>query len=89
MNTLLNTLAKFATGQNIVILLALLIAINVWVLPAIYPPFETLDLQSSYTPDGAYNLVSSYGQTGRPYYAVIELTLDLVYPAISALFFSS
>ncbi len=88
MNTLLNTLAKFATGKNILILLALLIAINIWALPAIYPPFETLDLQSSYTPDQAYNLISSYGQTGRSYYAVIELTLDLVYPAISALFFS-
>ncbi len=88
MHTLLNLLTKWATGKNILLLFVLLIVINVWVLPAIYPQFDTLDFQSSYTPDGAYNLISSYGQAGRQYYAVVELTLDVVYPIISALFFS-
>ncbi len=88
MHTLLNVLTKWATGKSILFLFVLLIVINIWVLPAIYPPFETFDLRSSYTADEAYNLIASYGEQGRQYYAVIELTLDLVYPIINALFFS-
>jgi hypothetical protein len=43
---------------------------------------------SSYTPDKAFQLISSYGEQGRQYYAVIEVTLDLVYPLVTALLFS-
>jgi hypothetical protein len=65
------------------------IAVNVFVLPAIYPSFETLDMQSSYSPERAYQLIGSYGEEGRQYYAIIELTLDVIYPILSALFFSA
>ncbi len=88
LDNLTNILGKLATRKNIIIFLILMIVANVVVIPLIYPQFETLDLQSSYTPDGAFNLISSYGAQGRLYYAVIELTLDLVYPLISALLFS-
>jgi hypothetical protein len=33
-------------------------------------------------------LISSYGEQGRQTYAIIEATLDLVYPFVSALLFS-
>ncbi len=88
LDNLTNILGKLATGKNIIILLILMIVANAVVIPLIYPQFETLDLQSSYSPDGAYNLISSYGEQGRLHYAVIELTLDLFYPLISALLFS-
>ncbi len=85
---LLDLLTKLATGKWIVLLLLLIIAINAVVLPAIYPP-DTLDVQSSYSLEKAYQLIGSYGEEGRQYYVLLELTLDLVYPVINALFFSS
>jgi len=86
---LIELLTKLATGRLIILFLFLVVAINVFALPAIYPRFETLDLQSSYSPDKAYQLISSYGEEGRQYYAFIELTLDVIYPLLSALLFSS
>lgn len=85
---LLALLTKLATGWWILVFLLLVIAINAYVLPAIYPP-DTLDIQSSYSPEKAYQLISSYGEQGRQYYALIELTLDLIYPILAALMFST
>jgi len=84
----IDLLTKLANGWLIIVFLLLVIAINAYVVPAIYPP-ETLDVQSSYSPERAYQLIGSYGEEGRQYYVLIELTLDIVYPLISALFFSS
>jgi hypothetical protein len=86
---LIEFLSKLATGRLIILFLFLVVAINVFVVPAIYPRFETLDLQSSYSPEKAYQLITSYGEEGRQYYALIELTLDVIYPLLNALFFSS
>lgn len=85
---LLALLTRLSTGALIVTLLVLIIGINRFVLPAIYPP-DTLDVQFSYSPERAYQLIDSYGKEGRQYYVLIELTLDAVYPLILALFFSS
>jgi hypothetical protein len=84
----MEALSKLTTGRNILILLVLFLLANFVVIPAIYPKFETLDTLSSYTPGKAYDLISSYGTQGRQSYAVIEVTLDLVYPFITALMFS-
>ena len=84
----MKTLTKLATGRNIVILLLLFLLANLVVVPAIYPKFQTLDTLISYTPHEAYQLITSYGDQGRQTYLLIELTLDLVYPFISALMFS-
>jgi hypothetical protein len=81
-------LTKYATGWNILILLALFLLANFVLVPAFYPKFQTLDTLSSYTPDQAFKLISSYGAQGRQTYAIIECTLDLVYPFVSALLFS-
>lgn len=79
---------KLANGRIILLLLFLFLLANLVIIPAIYPKFETLDMLSSYTPGKAYDLISSYGEQGRQSYAVIEVTLDLVYPFITALMFS-
>jgi len=88
-NKLIDLLTNLATGRLVMVFLSLLIVINVFALPVIYPRFETLDIQSSYSPEKAYQLIDSYGEEGRQYYALIELTLDVIYPLVSALLFSS
>ena len=80
--------SKLANGKVIFFLLFLFLLANFIVIQAIYPKFQTLDTLSSYTPDKAFQLISSYGEQGRQYYAVIEVTLDLVYPLVTALLFS-
>ena len=85
---IMNFLGGLSNGRNIVFLLILFLLSNFVVIPAIYPKFQTLDTLTTYTPEKAYNLITSYGDQGRHYYALIELTLDLVYPFISALLFS-
>ena len=84
----MKALSKIANGRNILILLGLFLLINLYAIPAFYPKFQTLDMLSSYTPPEAYHYISSYGEQGRQLYLIIELTLDLIYPPISALLFS-
>lgn len=79
--------SKLSNGKIIFFLLFLFLSANFIVIQAIYPKFQTLDTLSSYTPEKAFELISSYGEQGRQYYAVIELTLDLVYPLVTALMF--
>jgi hypothetical protein len=81
-------LAKLANLWVILILAALFLLINIVIVPAVYPKFQTLDSLFWYSPAQAYQLIDSYGVQGRHAYAVIEWTLDLVYPFISALMFS-
>jgi len=81
-------LSKLATGRNILILLALFLLANFVVVPLVYPKFQTLDMLNGYSPSQAYKLIASYGDQGRQTYAIIEATLDLVYPFVSALLFS-
>jgi hypothetical protein len=82
------THSKLANGKTILFLLFLFLLANLVVIQAIYPKFQTLDTLPSYSPDQAYELISSYGEQGRQYYALIEITLDLVYPFVMALMFS-
>jgi hypothetical protein len=85
----MNNIIKLASGRNLLILLLLFLLANLVAIPFFYPKFQTLDTLTSYTPEKAYNLISSYGDQGRQSYVMIELTLDLIYPLISALLFSS
>lgn len=86
---LIGFLTKLATGRLVILFVFLVIAVNAFVLPVIYPRFETLDMQASSSPYEAYQRIASYGEDGRQYYALIELTLDLIYPILSALMFTS
>lgn len=81
-------LIKLATGKNILILLGLFLLVNFALVPLVYPKFQTLDMSSGYSPSEAYKLIASYDQQSRQSYAIIEATLDLAYPFISALMFS-
>ena len=85
---MMKTLRKLATGKNILILLALFLLANFVVVPLVYPKFQTLDLVNGYTSTRAYELISSYGEQGRQTYAIIEITLDLIYPLVTGLLFS-
>ncbi len=85
---LMDVHSKLANGKIIFLLLFLFLLANFVIIPAIYPKFQTLDTLPSYTPDRARELISSYGDQGRQYYAVIEVTLDLIYPFATALMFS-
>jgi hypothetical protein len=85
---MLKTLSKLATGKNILILLALFLLANFGIVPLVYPKFQTLDMLNGYTPTQAYGLISSYGEQGRQAYAIIEVTLDLIYPLVTGILFS-
>ncbi len=80
-------LEKWATGRNILLLLGLFLLFNLVLIPVLYPKFQTLDTLSSYSPQEAYRLLGSYGDQGRQQYLVTELTLDVLYPLSTALFF--
>ena len=84
----MNILGKLATGKIILILLALFLLVNFVAVPLVYPKFQTLDMSNGYSPAQAYQLIASYGPQGRQNYAIIEVTLDLVYPFVSGLMFS-
>jgi hypothetical protein len=83
----MNVISRAATGRNILLLLLLFLLANLVAIPAFYPKFQTLDTLTTYTPEQAYNLISSYGDQGRQSYMIIELTLDLIYPLITASLF--
>lgn len=46
---------------------------------------DPLDLHLSYTPAQAYSLLGEYGAEGREFYALFEMTADVVYPIIYTL----
>lgn len=84
----MNIIVNLSNGRNILILLLLFLLFNLVVIPVFYPKFQTLDTLTSYTPEKAHTLNSSYGDQGHQSYVMTELTLDLIYPLISTLLFS-
>ena len=47
-----------------------------------------IDLMFFYTPQTAYEMIASYGDTVRSVYRTVELTVDIAYPVVYTLFFS-
>ena len=45
-----------------------------------------IDTMFAYAPEQAYQKILAYGDQGRPFYAVTEVTIDLVYPILYNLF---
>lgn len=83
-------------GSWILLLLALFLFTNGYVFPAVasriaedagIASFWPLDLTPAYSPNEAYALVGSLGDSGRRLYAMVELTIDVVYPIVYALLF--
>jgi hypothetical protein len=77
-------IAKNANAKNTLILLGLVILINIFLALTMggNPNLQPLDLQFSYSPERAYELLSAYSETERFYYMIAELTLDVVYPLV-------
>lgn len=91
----LGLLGRWATRRNILLCLAVFVVINAGLLPVAGARIEEysngigpLDLRAAYTPAEAYAALAAYGEAGRQFYLLIELTVDLLYPVTYALFFS-
>lgn len=90
-----NTLQRYARGWIIMLLFLLDAAFMGFIMPRAGASMKggsgelgPLDLQLFYTPTKAYQMVASYGEAGRAFYRITELTLDIIYPIVYTLFFS-
>jgi hypothetical protein len=85
-----NFIVKNANRKNALILLGMVILINVLLVLSMVgnPDLKPLDLQLSYSPEKAYELISAYNEKDRFQYILVEITLDLIYPIVYALLFS-
>jgi hypothetical protein len=95
LNSLVSFLSRFANGKSILIFLATFIFINAVVLSwagaqiaAYSDGLGPLDLQFSYSPDTAYSMVEGYGEEGRSFYRMIDLTVDVIYPIVTLFLFA-
>lgn len=95
LTTLSDTLQKYAKGWLILVFFALEVFFNAVILPGTQARLEAssggtgpIDLQFFYTPEKAYSMIASYGDTGRAIYRTFELTGDIIYPIVYTLFFS-
>lgn len=48
-----------------------------------------IDLRFTYTPAEVFAMVAAYGEAGRAFYRMIELTADIAYPITYTLFFGT
>jgi hypothetical protein len=85
---------RLATWRNILILWALLVFYNLLILAPAYARIEALsggvralDFLIAYRPEKAFDMIVAYGEEGRRYYASIALSLDTIFPVLSALAF--
>jgi len=92
---ILERLRPRATQRNILLLLAVFLVINAGLLPMFGARLEALsggigplDLRAAYTATEAYAALAAFGQEGRLLYLLMLVTVDVIYPAVSAAFFS-
>jgi len=88
-------LIELATGQRILLTLAVFAVYSLAIMGPAYGRIETysggvgaIDFLIAYTPEQAYDMIAAYGPQGRQYYATIALTLDVLFPFGSAFVFS-
>ncbi len=86
-------LQKMANPINVGLLLAIMLAFNIVLLPELIPvnsaqSIKPLDLQFAYTPQVAYESISSYSDVIRKKYIIGEMTVDIIYPFSYTLFLS-
>ncbi len=83
-------LAKYASVKMSLFLLLLLMVFNALIMPYLAGDSQAipLDLQFAYTPEQAYELISSYSEDNRHRYMIAEMTTDIVYPIVYTLFLS-
>lgn len=94
MDALLDRLERWASGRNILLLGVCLGAFYVAIFPAFLekipssPDLGLLDVLPGYTPEDAYSRLEAYGPEGRRVYAVVEMTVDVAFPIVTALLLS-
>ncbi len=95
-NRILNLFNRLATGRTILILLALFVFFNAVIMPMVGAKIQEysggigpFDLQLAYTPEQAFTMLKAYGEQGRPFYALVDLTLDVIYPVVTFLLFGA
>jgi hypothetical protein len=87
-------LDRLATGRNVLIFLGLDVLFNALILPAAQKRIEAasgglgpIDLVFFYAPQKALEMVAAYGEAGRAFYRLVELTADILYPLTYAFAF--
>jgi len=91
LNKLSDTLKKYAKGWLVLVLFLMDGFFMGYVMPSLGARMGSsgpIDLKFFYTPQTAYEMISSYSEQMRAVYRISELTLDVVYPVVYALFFS-
>lgn len=93
--SILRKFQRWATLRDIAALLTLFLFFNLVIIPRILSRLDRLsngtgiiDMLPSYTPDKLYAHLAAFDAQGRQFYMLHELTIDVIYPAISALLFS-
>lgn len=87
---MISFLNKYANIRNTIFLFGLVLLFNFIIFPISYridPELSLLDLQISYSPEKAYNILEKYSETERGNYLFAELTVDMVYPIIYSFLF--
>jgi len=85
-------LRRWATIRNILMMIGGLAILLLSVLPSAYGRISTMsggvgpiDTEFAYTAQQAYERVAAYGPTARRYYAMLALSLDVIFPIVFAL----
>ena len=91
-------LQRWATGRNVLVFLVLFLVFEIAVLPLAGAKITELaanpanagplDLTLGLSPADTYQRLTDYGPNGRPFYLLIEVTADLLFPITYGLFFS-
>lgn len=95
MRNLSNFLIRISNWKTLAIFLIIYILFNSVLLKSAEArineladkPIGVIDLTFGFDPQKSMDMVADYGEAARAYYARIEMTLDVVYPAVYAFLF--
>lgn len=95
MQQLIRFLNKISNWKSFLFFLALFLVFNGIILKNTEEklvalagkPVKIIDLTFGFNPQKTLNLVESYGNAARAYYAKVEMSTDLVYPLVYAFLF--
>lgn len=90
MKSLTAIFEKYSTKKSILILLVINLIFPTIIFPLFHgsPDNIPLDLQFSYTPEKAYQLLAQFSAEDLKTYQIVELTVDVVYPLLYGFFLS-
>ena len=87
---------KTATGKNTLLLGFLLLILAFFIMPEARQQIGLyahgtgmIDSELYFSPDQAYQMIEAYSEKGRQLYIAVELTADLFYTIVTALFLCS